>query len=43
MELESITAVSLMTVPPWSEDAGWRDLYFRELRGSRRMGRQILA
>ncbi len=31
-ELESITAVGLMTVPPWSEDAGVARPYFRELR-----------
>ena len=31
-ELESITAVGLMTVPPWSEDAEPARPYFRELR-----------
>jgi pyridoxal phosphate enzyme (YggS family) len=31
-ELESITAVGLMTVPPWSEDAEVARPYFRELR-----------
>jgi pyridoxal phosphate enzyme (YggS family) len=31
-ELESIEAVGLMTVPPWSEDAGTARPYFRELR-----------
>jgi PLP dependent protein len=31
-ELESITAVGLMTVPPWSEDAEIARPYFRELR-----------
>jgi hypothetical protein len=30
-ELESITAVGLMTVPPWSEDAEVARPYFREL------------
>jgi hypothetical protein len=31
-ELESITAVGLMTVPPWSEDAEAARPYFREIR-----------
>jgi PLP dependent protein len=31
-ELESIEAVGLMTVPPWSEDAEVARPYFRELR-----------
>ena len=31
-ELQSITAVGLMTVPPWSEDAEVARPYFRELR-----------
>jgi PLP dependent protein len=31
-ELESITAVGLMTVPPWSEEAEPARPYFRELR-----------
>jgi hypothetical protein len=31
-ELESIAAVGLMTVPPWSEDAEPARPYFRELR-----------
>jgi PLP dependent protein len=31
-ELESIAAVGLMTVPPWSEDAEAARPYFRELR-----------
>jgi PLP dependent protein len=31
-EFESITAVGLMTVPPWSEDAEVARPYFRELR-----------
>ena len=31
-ELESIEAVGLMTVPPWSEDAETARPYFRELR-----------
>jgi hypothetical protein len=31
-ELESIAAVGLMTVPPWSEDAEVARPYFRELR-----------
>jgi len=31
-ELESIDAVGLMTVPPWSEDAEAARPYFRELR-----------
>jgi pyridoxal phosphate enzyme (YggS family) len=31
-DLESITAVGLMTVPPWSEDAEVARPYFRELR-----------
>jgi PLP dependent protein len=31
-ELDSITAVGLMTVPPWSEDAEVARPYFRELR-----------
>jgi hypothetical protein len=31
-ELESITTVGLMTVPPWSEDAEVARPYFRELR-----------
>jgi PLP dependent protein len=31
-ELESVTAVGLMTVPPWSEDAEAARPYFRELR-----------
>src|SRR3984885_5958027 len=31
-ELESITAVGLMTVPPWAEDAEVARPYFRELR-----------
>jgi pyridoxal phosphate enzyme (YggS family) len=31
-ELQSIAAVGLMTVPPWSEDAEPARLYFRELR-----------
>ena len=31
-KLESITAVGLMTVPPWSEDAEVARPYFRELR-----------
>jgi PLP dependent protein len=31
-ELESVTAVGLMTVPPWSEDAEVARPYFRELR-----------
>ena len=31
-ELDSITAVGLMTVPPWSEDAEPARPYFRELR-----------
>jgi PLP dependent protein len=31
-ELESITAVGLMTVPPWSEDPEAARPYFRELR-----------
>jgi pyridoxal phosphate enzyme (YggS family) len=31
-ELESITAVGLMTVPPWSEDAEVARPYFRKLR-----------
>jgi pyridoxal phosphate enzyme (YggS family) len=31
-ELESIAAVGLMTVPPWSEDAELARPYFRELR-----------
>ena len=31
-ELESIEAVGLMTVPPWSEDAEAARPYFRELR-----------
>jgi PLP dependent protein len=32
VELESIEAVGLMTVPPWSEDAEVARPYFRELR-----------
>jgi uncharacterized pyridoxal phosphate-containing UPF0001 family protein len=31
-ELESVTAVGLMTVPPWSEEAEPARPYFRELR-----------
>jgi PLP dependent protein len=31
-ELESVAAVGLMTVPPWSEDAELARPYFRELR-----------
>jgi len=31
-ELESVEAVGLMTVPPWSEDAETARPYFRELR-----------
>ena len=31
-DLESITAVGLMTVPPWSEDAEAARPYFRQLR-----------
>ena len=34
-ELESITAVGLMTVPPWSEEAEPARPYFRELRRRR--------
>jgi pyridoxal phosphate enzyme (YggS family) len=33
--LESVKAVGLMTVPPWSEDAETARPYFRELRGLR--------
>ncbi|WP_353073320.1 YggS family pyridoxal phosphate-dependent enzyme [Tunturiibacter gelidiferens] len=33
--LESIKAVGLMTVPPWSEDAELARPYFRDLRGLR--------
>jgi uncharacterized pyridoxal phosphate-containing UPF0001 family protein len=31
-ELQSVAAVGLMTVPPWSEDAELARPYFRELR-----------
>jgi pyridoxal phosphate enzyme (YggS family) len=34
-ELESVRAVGLMTVPPWSEDAETARPYFQELRGLR--------